>query len=140
MKILLPTDGSAHSRRVVAYLIRNRAMFGDQPEIHLLNAHAPLPGRAAAALSRAIVQRYYRDAAKKALAAARRALDRRGIAYREVRLVGEPGAAIAAYARRGKFSLVIMGSHGQGALRNLVLGSVANKVLANCKAPVLLIR
>ena len=33
-----------------------------------------------------------------------------------------------------------MGSHGHGNLGNLVLGSVATKVLAGSKLPVLLIR
>ena len=33
-----------------------------------------------------------------------------------------------------------MGSHGQSALGNLVMGSVATQVLARCKVPVLLVR
>jgi nucleotide-binding universal stress UspA family protein len=33
-----------------------------------------------------------------------------------------------------------MGSHGHGTFKNLIMGSVATKVLANCKVPVLLIR
>jgi nucleotide-binding universal stress UspA family protein len=36
--------------------------------------------------------------------------------------------------------MVIMGSHGQGALSSLVLGSVARQVLANCNTPALIIR
>lgn len=47
---------------------------------------------------------------------------------------------IASYAASGKFDLLIMGSHGVGALKNLVLGSVATKVLAKCTVPVLLVR
>jgi nucleotide-binding universal stress UspA family protein len=33
-----------------------------------------------------------------------------------------------------------MGSHGHGALGNLVMGSVATQVLANCQVPLLLVR
>jgi nucleotide-binding universal stress UspA family protein len=33
-----------------------------------------------------------------------------------------------------------MGSHGRGALGNLVVGSVTTKVLASCKVPVLIVR
>jgi nucleotide-binding universal stress UspA family protein len=33
-----------------------------------------------------------------------------------------------------------MGSHGRSLLRNLVLGSVATRVLAACKVPVLIVR
>ena len=50
------------------------------------------------------------------------------------------GTAIAKLAESGKFDLVVLGSHGHGALGNLVMGSVATQVLANCKVPALLVR
>jgi nucleotide-binding universal stress UspA family protein len=53
---------------------------------------------------------------------------------------GPAGDNVAAAAEKQKFDLVIMGSHGQGTLGNLVMGSVAGKVLAHCKVPVLLVR
>ena len=37
----------------------------------------------------------------------------------------------------GGFALVVMGTHGHTALGNLVMGSVATKVLAARKVPVL---
>jgi nucleotide-binding universal stress UspA family protein len=54
--------------------------------------------------------------------------------------VGHPGELIAKTADSGKFDLVIMGSHGHSALGNLVMGSVATKVMAHCGTPVLLVR
>jgi nucleotide-binding universal stress UspA family protein len=36
--------------------------------------------------------------------------------------------------------LVVLGSHGHSALGNLVMGSVATQVLAECKVPALLVR
>ena len=47
---------------------------------------------------------------------------------------------IAAVGEKGKFDLVLMGSHGHSSLGNLVMGSVATKGLANCGVPVLLVR
>ena len=47
---------------------------------------------------------------------------------------------IAAQATKGDFDLLMMGSHGHGLLGNLVLGSVATKVMANCGVPVLIVR
>jgi nucleotide-binding universal stress UspA family protein len=55
-------------------------------------------------------------------------------------LLGDPGTTIAAYAKQEKIALVVMGSHGQGALPGIVLGSVACKVLAHCETPALIIR
>jgi nucleotide-binding universal stress UspA family protein len=54
--------------------------------------------------------------------------------------VGHPADLIAKEADSGRYDLVMMGSHGHGLLSGLVLGSVATKVLAGCKVPLLLVR
>ncbi len=54
--------------------------------------------------------------------------------------IGHVAESIAKLAEEGKFDLVVMGSRGHGDIVNLVLGSVATKVLAKCSVPVLLIR
>ncbi|MDM0116329.1 universal stress protein [Variovorax sp. J22R133] len=63
-----------------------------------------------------------------------------GIEAQYLHKVGHPSAAIAKLAQEGGFDLVVIGSHGQGAFANLVLGSVATQVLASCSVPVLVIR
>ena len=45
-----------------------------------------------------------------------------------------------ALAQKIKPDLILMGSHGHGSLGNLVMGSVATKVMAHTKVPVLLVR
>lgn len=140
MKILVAADGSKFTRQAIKYLIDHLGMFGRNPEVHLLHVRPPLPGRAAAALGRSVVQGYYDDETNKALASARRALEKGGIKFQELHAVGDPGEEIAEQARRGKYSLLIMGSHGHGRLASLVLGSAASKVLANCKVPALIVR
>jgi nucleotide-binding universal stress UspA family protein len=57
-----------------------------------------------------------------------------------VHKLGNAGDTIAAFAEKGKYELLIMGSRGHGSLTGLVLGSVATKVLAKCNVPVLLVR
>jgi nucleotide-binding universal stress UspA family protein len=57
-----------------------------------------------------------------------------------VHTIGNAAESIASLARDGRFDLVILGSHGHGEVLNLVLGSVATKVLARCSAPVLIVR
>lgn len=140
MKVLLAVDGSKYTRHAVKYLVAHRAGFGPSSEIHLLYVQQPVPGRAAAALSVASLRRYYDEESRKALAVAGRVLRQKGIRYQAVRRVGDPGATIAAYAARGKFSLIIMGSHGHGAFSSFILGSVARKVIASCSVPVLIVR
>ncbi|HYJ98830.1 MAG TPA: universal stress protein [Burkholderiaceae bacterium] len=55
-------------------------------------------------------------------------------------LEGPAAETLAKVAKSEKVDLVVMGSHGQSALGNVVLGSVASGVLARCDVPVLLIR
>ena len=140
MKILLAADGSNYTKRAVSYVVRNLDLLGREPEIHLLHVRPPLPNRAAAALGKTIVRRYHADETKKALASVKRILGRNRISFKETQLVGDAGELIAAHAKRGKFSLIVLGSHGRGTLTNMVLGSVATKVLACCKVPALIIR
>lgn len=54
--------------------------------------------------------------------------------------VGPAGEAVAKAAAGGKFDLVIMGSHGHGAIAGMVLGSVTSRVLATCDVPLLIVR
>jgi len=66
--------------------------------------------------------------------------EQQGIHATFVHTIGHVAQSIADLAEEGKFDLVVMGSRGHGDMVNLVLGSVATKVLAKCSVPVLLIR
>ena len=65
---------------------------------------------------------------------------RHGIDAKSSWKVGPAGLTISKLAEQGKFDLLVMGSHGHGALYKLVMGSVVTEVLAHCKVPVLLVR
>jgi len=67
-------------------------------------------------------------------------LERHGVSAKGTWKTGKPGEVISKMATDGKFDLVVMGSHGHGALVNLVVGSVATEVLASCTVPVLIVR
>ena len=139
MKILIAADGSKFTLQAVNYLVAHIEQFRDA-ELTLATIHAPIPGRAAAYLDRDTVKEYYRAECAKALKPAQRALTKAGLSYKDTYKVGDPGDEISTLATKGKFDMVIMGSHGHGLFGNLVLGSVATKVLAGCKVPVLVIR
>ena len=140
MKILLAVDGSAYTKKMLAYLATHNEIFAAGNEYTLINVQAPLPPRARAAVGAEVVAAYHAEEAAKATGAAVKFLQRHGIAPKIVNKVGAAGEVIAKTASTGDFDLVMMGSHGHGALANLVLGSVATRVLADCKVPVLLVR
>ena len=47
---------------------------------------------------------------------------------------------IVAFAKAGQFDLIVMGSKGRGAVADILLGSVAQRVLATAAQPVLLVK
>jgi nucleotide-binding universal stress UspA family protein len=133
-------DGSKYTRHAVQYFIDNFHPLVKGSELHLVNVHSRLPAHVTSALGKAAVQDYYREECDKALAPAQRMLDKAGVPAKALSFTGDPGDEIALVADKGKYDLVIMGSHGHGALATLVVGSVTSKVLGRCKVPVLIVR
>lgn len=141
MKILFPTDGSPVSLAALAAFVDRSAWFRGPVELTLLHAHPPLPyKRAVAWAGKEAVRRYYEEESEAALAGARKLLDERGVAYAIEKRVGNPAEEIVACAEGGNFALVAMGTHGDAALVNLVLGSVATRVLATSTVPVMFMK
>lgn len=140
MKVLLAVDGSAYSKKMLAYLSTHESLLNTTNEYHVFTAQPALPPRARAAVGKEIVDNYHTEEAEKVLAPVSKFLLRHGINAKGTWKVGPAGISIAKMAESGKFDLVVMGSHGHSALANLVMGSVATQVLAHCKVPVLLVR
>ena len=140
MKILIAVDGSAFTKRMLAYVTAHDELFGPAQEYTVLTAVPAVPPRAAAVIDKETLTDYYAEEAEKVLKPVRTFLEKQGLKAKSTFKVGHPADAIAKTASQGKFDMVVMGSHGHSALGNLVLGSVATNVLANCKVPVLLVR
>jgi nucleotide-binding universal stress UspA family protein len=140
MKILVAADGSRFTKRMLAYLAAHDEWLGPQHQYTVLTVAAGLPPRAVAALTKKIVQDHYAEEAEKIFKPIRAFFNKQKFTAQFVHLAGEPGEEIAEFARKGGFDLLIMGSHGHGALTRLVLGSVTSRVLASCEVPLLIVR
>ena len=142
MKILLAVDGSKSSLDAVKLVIDHAGWYRGRPEIELLNVHPALPKlpRMSLAVSRKQVQRYYREEGEAALDGARKLLDAAAVAYRTTLLVGNPANAIVKHAKAGRFDLIVVGNAGRSGVGNLLIGSVASKVLHLSEIPVMLVR
>lgn len=140
MKILVAVDGSKYTRRMVAYLAAHDEWLGDRHQYTLIHAVAPLPSRAVVVLDPAVLKSYYEAAAERVFKPLRVFFNKQGLSAQFVAKVGHPAHVISDAAKKGKFDLLMLGSHGHGTLANLVMGSVATKVLANCSTPALLVR
>ena len=141
MKILLAADGSSHSKLAALHLAALAAALANPPEVHLLNIHAPIPYAGAAAVTGTeAVRRYHKEECEAALAVAEHVLRKAGVAFTSHWVVGDPAKEVEAFCTKHDIGLIVMGSHGHGALRNLTLGSFADLVLRNTRVPVTVVR
>ena len=140
LKILVAVDGSPYTKRMLAYLAAHDEWLGGAHDYTVMHTVPTVPPRAAAVLDKQVLKDYYEAEAEKVFKPIRAFFVRQGITASYVAKVGAAGDTIASAADKGKFDLLMMGSHGHGTLTNLVMGSVATKVLANCRTPVLLVR
>jgi nucleotide-binding universal stress UspA family protein len=141
MKFLLAVDGSDWSVRAVTYLADHLALFSQQPQVLLVNVQAPVASpRVRSFVGKDALENYYSEEGDAELAPASKLLEAKNISHLPVKLVGDVGKEIARYALAQQCAMVVMGTHGHGAVGNLVMGSVATRVLAECKVPVLLIK
>lgn len=139
MKILIAHDGSSFGGKALDYVLSHPAQFGDAELAVIHVAHA-VPARAAAAVGAEIVAAHHAHEHDEALAGSRKRLAASTREAREIRVVGDPATKIVEAIAEGGFDLVVMGSHGHGAMAGLLLGSVVSKVLARSPAPVLVVR
>ena len=140
MKILVAADGSHHTKRMLAYIAAHDEWLGPQHQYTVFCGVLAVPHGAAAFVEKSVVKGYYDSEAEAVFKPIRAFFKKQGIDASFVQKIGHPADMIAKLADSGKFDLVMMGSHGHGVFGNLVLGSVATKVLASCKTPVLLVR
>jgi nucleotide-binding universal stress UspA family protein len=141
MKILFAVDGSPQALAALETLVGKFGYFREPPALTLLHVHPPVPYKAAAVwVGQETIERYYDEESEQALAGARALLTARGIPFDAAKRVGVPADEIVAHSTAGKYDLVAMGTHGHTALANLVLGSVATRVVATSRLPVLLLK
>ncbi len=140
MKILVPVDGSTFTKRMLAYIAAHDEWLGDAHQYTLLHVTPAVPPRAAAVLDRSVLQSHYAEESEKVFKPIRTFFNKQKISAEFVAKVGPAADTIATLATKGKYDMLMMGSHGHGLLGNLVLGSVTTKVMANCDVPVLIVR
>jgi nucleotide-binding universal stress UspA family protein len=141
MKILFATDGSELALVALKSLIDRRAWFAGEFELTVLTVHYAMPfKRAAAWAGQDALKNYYDEECDAALAPAVAELTARGLPFKSEKRIGEPATMIIAAGTQGGYDLLALGAQGHSALAQLMLGSVAAKVVAASPLPVLLLR
>lgn len=140
MKLLLAADGSKFTKKALAFLVTHESFANPEAELVVLNVQTPVPPRVKGMLGSAAVHDYHREEAEKVLAPIERFLKRHPLKVRTTWVVGSPAQEIVRTSQREKAHLIVMGTHGHGLLGRALMGSVAQKVVADCETPVLLVK
>jgi nucleotide-binding universal stress UspA family protein len=138
LKVLVPVDGSNNCLRAVQSLIRQATLYKEPLEIHLLNVQHPFPGTVRGVHEQA--EQHHQEEGAKALAGARTLLDEAGLKYTHHVAVGEIAEVVAHFVKDKQLDQVMMGTRGMSAAANMLLGSVASKILHLVEVPVLLVK
>jgi nucleotide-binding universal stress UspA family protein len=132
-RLLVPIDGSGHSLRALAHVIK-RVASDPQIRILILNVQLPLP--ASLFVTRSMIADHQKMQCKEHLARALRMLRRHALKAEIIGRVGEPGETIARVARQKHCGEIVLGSRGLGNFKAFLLGSVTTKVIHNARVPV----
>jgi len=140
-KLFVPIDNSDNANRALQYAIRLAKEIGSI-ELHIVHAHEPpfVYGEAAVHMTeekaRALQKRHSEDLLRAATEVAKAA----GVSSVSEVLVGDVPQVLAKYAEEKGCEGIVMGTRGMGAIGNLVMGSVATKVIHLTKLPVTLVK
>ena len=140
MKVLLAADGSKFTKKALAFLVTHESLAGAEGELVVLHVQPPVPPRVKRMVGAATVTAYHRDEAKKVLDPIERFLKRHKMRFSTSWVVGSPPVEIVRAAQRNKAHLIVMGTHGHGLIGRALMGSVAQRVVADCDIPVLLVK
>jgi nucleotide-binding universal stress UspA family protein len=137
MKILLAVDGSKYSLDAVNCLIEHADWYREKPSVDLPVPKLP---NMSLVVGKNQIKRYYEEEGEAMLAAAKKKLAAAGITFKSTILVGQIADTIVQHAQKTKCDLIYIGTHGRTAAGNMLLGSIATKVMHISPIPVLLVR
>lgn len=139
-KILVPIDTSEVAERAIPWA---RALAGDTAEVVLLevipisSAVRSIGGEVIATAE--TIQAGYQQMAEAQLAAAVNKWFGEGAKVSTAVSAGDPGDRILAVAEEQGVDLIVMSSHGRGALGRFISGSVADRVVRHAPIPVMIV-
>lgn len=138
--ILYPTDFSDYSRHAIPYVEEMAKKFGAKALLlHVIN----LPDFAIQyqiPIDEDSARKTMQESAEAQLAAIAEELKGAGVQSESRIVVGTPSVEIVKTARDRAVDLVILPTHGLGAIKHMIMGSTAERVVQHAPCPVLILR
>lgn len=141
MKVLVAIDGSDNALRALEHALKLAACGPEPAEVVLVNVHDDVALRSASQfVAKESVDAYLDELAAGETGGAAKRAAAAGVPHRLLTLRGPVGQTIADTAMREGCAMVVLGYKGRAALRDLLIGSVAQRVLALAQMPVVLVK
>jgi nucleotide-binding universal stress UspA family protein len=137
--ILVAVDGSPNSDRAVQHAL-DMVKGGLASEVHFLNVQPNLRGAIATFVGREQIDSYHREEGTKALASAVALAQKASVAAPVHIGVGRQGEVVRDFVRKLGAGMVVMGTRGHTGLSGVLLGSVAQDVIAHVEVPLTLVK
>ncbi len=141
MKVLLASDGSPNALRAAQWVVALSSEMKTPVTVCLTSVHDDAPYRKAMRhVGRADVLEMLRTQSEEDVAEAKAALESAGITVEYQLEVGEIAETLVKIAEREQCAMMVMGQKGRSTVANLLMGSIATRVLALAQVPVTLVR
>ena len=135
-KILVPLDGSSNSFRGLDVAIHMaRQCHATITGLYVLGIAKPRTSDSITPLEKILL-----DNAQKIMKKAKLKSAQKGILFFDRVSYGNEDQRIVDIAEKKNFDLIVIGSRGMGAAKEIFLGSVSNYVLHKSKKPVLIVK
>ena len=140
MKILLAADGSKYTQKALDFIVMHRKLLDAQTELLVVHVQMPLPAGFNVIMGFDRALELHDIEAKKIFAPVKKFLDQNAVKYRCVNAIGPIVKEIVDAAKNEHVDLILMGTHGSDLVGRALMGSVAQRVVANSTVPVLLVK
>jgi nucleotide-binding universal stress UspA family protein len=138
-KILVPVDGSDNSFRALdAALFFSDKLGSKVAAVHVME-DIPVLHIQSEKLLRELLEDYT-NREQLILTKSSEIARKKGLAIDTILLRGNPSSIILDFCEKEKYDVIVMGSRGLGKFKELILGSVSNKIVHHSRSPVVLIR
>jgi nucleotide-binding universal stress UspA family protein len=141
MKFLVAVDGSKSSVSATRYAAKLASAVRGNNHVTLISVHDDSALKHFRKyVPKDAISSYLRELSDKDLAPSRKLLDKAGVTHDMAIRFGDIAEQILTEIQSSGCDIVVMGSKGRSTLKNVLVGSVAQKVLARASVPVLLVR
>lgn len=135
-KILMATDGSEHADKIADTVIQLAKSL--DADVSVLSV-AEVPARSSLDMV-ALYRGKMEEETKGILERTKQYFAEKGLTVETIYKAGHPSSVICEVAEEGNYDMVVLGSRGLGKIKEMILGSVSNRVAHCAKASVFIVK